>query len=217
MQIDYDVKAKQFVIAGRKVSRREVRAQINGLLDYVEKQSSLLAKRFSGGDITIAEFEIEMRGLLQSAHIISASVGKGGRALMTQADWGRVGAKIKWQYGYLQKFAKKLERGVLSEAAAANRARSYASAIYISFAQTFEKAQKEFVEGGKNPLQVKLEQNSKEGCSECSADAAEGFVSVDDFTEIGGRICGDYCLCDAVFSDDQNAEDIKFNVKVTVE
>jgi len=215
--ITYDRKAKQFVSEGRKVSRREVRAEINKLLETVEKSAARYGKSYLSSEISLAEFRLGMQDLLKSGHIVAASVGKGGRALMTQADWGKVGAKIKWQYGYLDKFAKKLERGILSESAAASRAKSYASSVFVSFSNTFQEAQTKFVAEGKNPLQARLIQNSEEGCSECEADAAEGWMSVDDMGEIGSRICGDYCKCDIEFSDDQNASDLDIQVQVNVE
>jgi hypothetical protein len=112
-----------------------------------------------------------------------------------------VGAKIKWQYGYLAKFTRKIARGGISEAAIASRSRSYASAIYISFARTFKESQTEFVEDGKNPARVRLVTNSKEGCQECADDEARGWVSVDDMGLLGTRICGDFCRCILEFDD----------------
>lgn len=217
MPHDYHVKQKSFYADGRKVSRATVRREINALTDYVSKESARLARGVQAGDSSLVEFELQMRDLLKSAHIIAASVGRGGRALMTQADWGRVGAKIRWQNGYLQKFARKLERGVLSDASTLSRAKSYASSIFVSFSNTFQEAQTEFVEGGKNPAQCRLVQNSEEGCAECDADAAEGWMSVDDMGEIGSRICGDFCRCDIEFADDENFDELNIQVKVTVD
>ena len=215
MPHDYSIKSKQYITEGRKVSRQAVRREINGLLDYVERSFSRLGHSFHAGDISLVEFELQMRELLKSAHIIAASVGKGGRARMLARDWGRVGAKIKWQYGYLQKFARKIARGGISDTALASRARSYASSIFVSFSNTFQDAQTEFVEGGKNPVLARLVQNSQEGCEECTADAAEGWMSVDDRGEIGTRICGDFCKCDIEFSEDELAGlDIKVKVIV---
>ena len=211
---DYDIKAKQFVSDGRKVSRREVRSEIDKLLQEVEKSAARLSKNLEANAISLTEFQLGMQDLLRSAHIISASIGKGGRALMTQADWGRVGAKIKWQYGYLDKFAKKLDRNILSEAGAASRAKSYASSIYVSFSNTFQEAQTTFVEDGKNPLQCRLVQNSQEGCEECTADAEAGWMSVDDMGEIGTRLCQDFCKCDIEFQDEE--ETPKVTVKVNI-
>jgi len=198
----YDIKAKQFA-GERRITRREVRAEIDKLLQEVEKTAARYGKSLQSSDVSLAEFESSMRELLRSAHIVAASVGRGGRDLMTLSDWGKVGAKIAWQNRYLEKFARKIERGTLSEASIANRAKSYSSAIFVSFSDTYQKAQTEFVEDGKNPILARLVQNSKEGCDECTADAAEGWMSVDDMKEIGTRICGDFCLCDIEFSDEE--------------
>lgn len=217
MQHDYSIKQKAFYTGGKKVSRQAVRKEINALTGHVSKESARIAGRLREGTIRLPEFELQMRELLKSAHIVASSVGKGGRALMTQADWGRVGAKIKWQYGYLQKFARKIERGGISEAALSARAKSYASSIFVSFSNTFQEAQTDFVEGGKNPLLARLVTNSKEGCVECEADAAEGWVSIDDVSPIGSRLCGDFCLCDLEFSDDESLGDVKIKLSVELE
>jgi hypothetical protein len=211
----YSRKQKAFYAGGRKVSRQQVRREINKLTDHVAKESARLAKSLKAGNVSLPEFELAMRELLKSAHIVSASVGKGGRALMTQADWGRVGAKIRWQYGYLNTFARKIERGLVSDAATVSRARSYASSIFVSFSRTFQKAQSTFVDGGKNPERCRLVTNSEEGCVECAADEAEGWMSIDDMGEIGSRICGDFCKCDIIFEDDVEQDfDIKLSVEV---
>jgi len=202
MPYDYDIKAKQFT-GERRITRREVRAEIDKLLQEVEKTAARYGKSLQGADISLAEFEAGMRELLRSAHIVAASVGRGGRDLMTLSDWGKVGAKIAWQNRYLEKFARKIERGTLSEASIANRAKSYSSAIFVSFSDTYQKAQTEFVEDGKNPILARLVTNSQESCAECASDEAEGWMSVDDMKEIGTRICGDFCLCDIEFSDEE--------------
>jgi hypothetical protein len=215
MPHDYIPKQKAFYKDGRKVSRTAVRNEISKLLDHVGNESARLAKQLRAGSINVAEFELQMRELLKSAHIIAASVGKGGRSRMLLSDWGRVGSKIRWQYGYLSRFARKLKSGAVSEAATASRARSYASSIYVSFSRTFQKSQREFIEGGKNPERCRLVTNSEEGCVECAADEAEGWMSVDDMGEIGSRICGDFCKCDIVFEDDVEQNfDIKLSVEV---
>lgn len=214
MPHDYSPKQKAFFSRGRKVSHSAVRAEIDGLTDHVAKESARIAKRFVAGQITSVEFELQMRELLKPAHIVAASVGKGGRARMTQSDWGRVGSKIKWQYSYLQKFIRKAPR--LSDASIASRARSYSSAIYTSFARTFKEAQTEFVAEGKNPIKARLVTNSAEGCAECAADESLGWMDVEDLGEIGTRECGDFCKCDIEFEDDLNLDDDNIKIKVTV-
>lgn len=215
---DYVENAKRFrTPSGKWVSRATVRGEIDKLTAHVEKEAARAAKAYQAGKITLVEFEIRMRELLKSAHIVAASVGKGGRLRLTQADWGRVGSKIKWQYGYLQKFAQRIGRGTISEIATASRARLYASAIYVSFANTFLTSQTEFVKDGSNPERCRLVTNSDEGCAECAADEALGWISVDDMIEIGGRLCGDFCKCDIEFEDGLDPKDLEVKVKITID
>src|SRR3954467_2552266 len=135
MAHDYDAQLRAFVNrdTGRTVSRAKVRSLIDDLTTTVQKDAKTIATKFESGGINLAEFELQMRELLKSGHIIAASIGRGGRLRMTQADWGRVGAKLKWQYGYLSKFARKIERGSISKILTANRAQAYASALHITF------------------------------------------------------------------------------------
>src|SRR4051794_29213656 len=110
---------------GNEVSRQEIRKLINDLLDSVRSDAAKLAAKFDSGEITATEFADSMRELLKSAHIVASSVGRGGLDMMTASDWGRVGSKLQWQYKYLDKFARKLDSGVLSKANSESRARSY--------------------------------------------------------------------------------------------
>lgn len=203
MPHDYDPKSRKFVNrdTGRTVSRAKVRSLIDDLTATVQKDAKTIATKFESGGINLAEFEIAMRDLLKSGHIIAASIGRGGRLRMTQADWGRVGAKLKWQYGYLSKFARKIERGSISKILTANRAQAYASALHITFYQSFA------VEGEQADERPKVRRilNAKESCDDCVHYASLGFISVDAMPELGSLSCGDFCKCDLEFEDDVQA------------
>jgi hypothetical protein len=203
MPHDYSLDKRQYRNANGYISRRATKLAVDKLTKHVTRESARIAKRFEDGG-SAEEFNEAMRELLRSAHIVSASVGRGGRQQMTAGDWGRVGRKIKWQYGFLDRLTAKLERGKINTA---YRAKQYATAIYISYADSVMTAQKEFIEGGgdanpKNEMMCYLEQNSEEGCEECTADAEAGSMPVSEMGELGSRICGDYCKCYIVFEDE---------------
>ena len=82
----------------------------------------------------------------------------------------------------------------------ASRAAKYASAVFITFSNALQEAQTE----GANEKEMlcRLVQNSKEGCPECNADAAAGWMPVSEMGEIGSRECGDFCLCEIEFEDE---------------
>ena len=192
----YDPTKKLFVNPQGYISRDAVRAEIDKLIKYTQKRARRLARAFEEtGDIIT--FEQEMRDLLKSAHIVAASVGRGGRARMTARDWGKVGAKIKWQYSYLSKLAAKVAKGAV-QAMSEYRAASYASAIYISYATTQQVEDEPVDDDG---VKARLIINSREGCSECAADAARGWMPIKQMKRIGSRLCGDFCRCFLEFSD----------------
>lgn len=198
MPHDYDPKSRRFVKDGRVISRDKVRGLIDALTTTVQKDAKSIAGKFERGDITLAQFELEMRSLLKSGHIIAASIGRGGRIRLTQADWGRVGYKIKWQYGYLSKFARKIEGGRISKILTASRAQKYASALRVTFYQMFAK------EGEMAERRPKVRRilNAQESCSECLHYASLGFISVDEMPALGELECGDFCKCDLEFEDE---------------
>ena len=142
------------------------------------------------------QWQEAMQSLLTSAHIIAASVGKGGRDNVT--DWSKVEKKIDWQAGFLGAFGAAVVAGSVSAARAAQRAASYADAAYV----TFSNADVERKAGGEREMLCRLVQNSQEGCSECQSDAAEGWMPVSDMAELGSRECGDWCKCYIEFEDE---------------
>ncbi len=194
MPYDYQSKSRKF----KGVSRQAVRSEIDKLTGHVSKQAAIIGGRFESGEINIAQFEIDMRDLLKSGHIIAASVGRGGRARMTQADFGRVGARLKSEYGYLGKLVRNIDIGKVAKVATANRAKNYASSIVMSYHET---VRTEMTRDSVSPIRARLVTNSKEGCEECAADDALGWQAVEDVSEIGTRICKNFCKCDILFDD----------------
>jgi hypothetical protein len=209
MPDDWDAKLKHYTTAsGRTRSRAEMRAEVDKLTEYVKRQSKLLAEQAQEGAITAKEFELSMRELLKSGHIIASSVGRGGRARMTSTDWARVGRKIEWQNGYLKKFSKLIARDLLSGPASSNRVQMYASALHVSYYNSV------YVEQGDRPTDVPLDANGKEllvrrelnaqeSCGDCVEYAGMGFMPLDEMPELGSLECGDFCKCDLIFSDDE--------------
>lgn len=201
---DFSERTAHFITeSGRVRTRAEQRAAIDKLIDHIKKESKRLAAQLKAGKITKRQFEMQMRELLKSGHIISSSVGKGGRARMTFKDWGKVGSKLAWQYRYLQRFTKKASS--LSEAATVHRASLYASAVRVSYYNTLlaDQKQRGAVKTvlGELPLMARRELNAAESCTGCIRESSEQFLPLDEIAEIGSQECGDYCLCEIIFND----------------
>lgn len=198
MPHDYDPKTHRFVRDGRPVSPAAVRGEIDRLTEYVSKQAARIGERYAKGSINIAQFEIDMRELLRSAHIVSSAIGKGGRVRMAASDWGRLGAKLRSEYSYLATFVRRLGRGAVEKIAAPWRAQKYASAVRVSFYQSVRSEHKD------DPGKVKVRRilNAKESCPDCIHFASLGWIDPEEQPEIGELQCGPYDLCDLEFEDD---------------
>lgn len=199
MPFDYDAKVKQFTQRGKAIPLTTVRKEIDGLTAGIAKEAEAIARRYTAGQITLAQFEREMQAVLKSGHIIAAGVGKGGYARMTTADWNAVGTRLNREYGYLGKMVKKIGRGKIAADLTPYRAKKYANGVVMSWHETMRT---EHTRDSVTTIKVMLIQNSKEGCEECNADADRGWVAVEDMAEIGTRICGNFCRCYLDFSDD---------------
>ncbi len=144
------------------------------------------------GGITVAAWHASVKDKLKTAHSLVASIGRGGRAQMSQSDWGRVGSGLKEQYSYLQKLALDIEAGKVDAAfQIERRTANYAGSLrpaYYGLAT--------IAEMGGNATMARRVINSKEGCAECAYYAALGFIPIEEMPEIGELICGVFCLCE---------------------
>jgi hypothetical protein len=82
---------------------------------------------------TIQKWEREARDRVKLVHLAEYLFGRGGKAMMTPADYGRVGRIVKDQYEYLHGFAGEIAAGGLSEAKIADRLTKYFEAGTHSF------------------------------------------------------------------------------------
>ena len=89
-----------------------------------------LADQLYRGRITLGMWEEDMRTRMREYMVGCASIGRGGRHLMTSSDWGKVGAELKKQYRWLHGFSKAIydKRNTVSLGAIKSRARLYADA-----------------------------------------------------------------------------------------
>lgn len=201
MPYEYDPTKGLYKDGEQYVSRKEVRARLDGVLESLKVKAGQYARKYNEGEWTAKQFGDAMRELLESSHIAAGVLGRGGRESMQAKDWQRIEEKITWQNGYLTKFISKLARGTVS-AASESRAKSYVSSVYVSYADAKAEARQDVEVDNKEP-RVRLVQSSAEGCPECAADAAEGFVPESQMGEIGSRLCGDWCLCDLEWEEEE--------------
>lgn len=197
--ITYNPQQKRFERDGVPVTSEELRTLIDRLTLQTQRKARRLSERLERGEITRDAWLVAMATLLRASHVVAASVGSGGYNRVTEERWRKVEKKVTWQGQFLTAFGIAIAAGAVV-GSIASRAAKYASAVFITFSNALQEAQTE----GANEKEMlcRLVQNSKEGCPECNADAAAGWMPVSEMGEIGSRECGDFCLCEIEFEDE---------------
>jgi hypothetical protein len=123
---------------------------------------------------------------------------KGGR--LTARDYGRIGARLRTQYRYLQGFALDVEAGRLSAGQIVARAGLYAA----GFNGAYERARRDewqdraaagVAVDARNVLAAAEHCQNGGGKTGCQDEAARGWVPLHLMSTPGGRRCRSNCLC----------------------
>jgi len=94
-----------------------------------------LAVGLSEGSVSLTAWQEGMRQNIKRLYIDQYCLGRGGRAQMTQSDWGKLGQMLKDQYQYLDRYASDLSKMDVAEREAyiRNRSQLYANASNEAF------------------------------------------------------------------------------------
>lgn len=99
---------------GRLISKKEATAFRDALIDKQKASIGKLTDRLVDGDINIQQWVLESRKAIKNTYVMEYAVSKGGMANVTQAEWGKISADLRKQYGYLDTFAGDIAAGKLS-------------------------------------------------------------------------------------------------------
>lgn len=175
----------------RIVSAVKVREAIDDFLAKRSKAVDALCVAYRNGEISLAEWQMQMRVENRIVHINAAVMARGGREQMTQADWGRVGREVRRANEYLDKFAQDVASGKWAKDGRFNtRAKMYVQAARAAYEN--ERLRVSRVAKMKEARRI---QHSQEPCDDCAAEAAKGWQPIADMRPIGDSKCRTHCLC----------------------
>lgn len=120
-------------VTGRFIGPKQMVALRDQFVDHQKGQMVALTNRLTAGQIDMVAWQRGMKGIIKQSFIDQYVLGKGGRNMMTAADWGRVGQMVKSQNAYLRRFAGDLADGKLSAGQAGVRAALYGGASRQAF------------------------------------------------------------------------------------
>lgn len=103
-------------------------------LNYYTEKTNFLSRNLASGNISVAEWEREMRKQVRNLHITGATVGRGGVDKLDVEALRAVDRKVQEQYTYLDKWTEELKQRLeageeLSEAGLKQRSGMYGTAV----------------------------------------------------------------------------------------
>ena len=177
---------------GRIISQTQVREALDAYVDNSENVSRDLAMLLREGQISLADWQLQMRSHIKDVHLSAAAAQRGGWDNMTQADFGRVGQRIRTQYEFLDNFAQQIADGTQPlDGRFLVRAQMYTDASIATFDRFQVNA---FNVAGFDEERSILEPGAQH-CSECESEAARGWQPIGTIKPIGERICLTRCRC----------------------
>jgi hypothetical protein len=151
-----------------------------------------LAEQFISGQISLAEWQLQMKEFIRVTHRMAALTALGGMENMTQAAWGYEGYLVKLQYQFLDRFASEI---AANPAAWRNgrlyvRMQLYQKAEWSTFEQMlrFYKKQDGYTEERRVLGQA-------DHCPGCLRQAALGWRPIGTLDFIGSEECSTNCHC----------------------
>ena len=187
----YNNNAQRWVstTSGRFVSNDEVNGEMRRHQEATFSTLDGLTRQLYGGNITLEQWQLAVASELKDAHLAQSMFAVGGKANMTQANYGRVGGVLADEYRYLSRFAYSIANGTVSEAQALARIRQYGRATQQSYWREFALESR---------AQFRWQLNPAEHCGDCVALSAGGPYTADTlptYPGAGDTACRGNCNC----------------------
>lgn len=189
----YEVKLRRYrnTRTGRFVGPQQMRELRDTFTRAMYDDATGLIDRLATKQVKLNAALAEARGIVRAVQIDNYVMARGGRKRMTSTDWGRLGALIKSEYGYLQNFFKDIQDGKVSQAGAVHRMRMYVDAGREAYNLGERVAAKEAgLREERNVL------SNAEHCAGCIAETQRGWVAIGKLKPLGTRDCRRNDRCD---------------------
>jgi len=200
---EYDKRAMRYRDrrTGVWVKTASVKAATTRVINGVRKDMRALADDMAKGRIKLADWQRRMEQEIKSLHVSMAMAGAGGMGQMTQADYGRVGRRLRFEYERLARFAEQIKTGTTTLGAIRARVDMYITSGHT----THEDARRaQAIEEGYTHERNVLG-NTDHHCTDgerpgCTEMTKMGVVPLGTLTPPGRRQCISRCDCSIRYS-----------------
>jgi hypothetical protein len=189
----WNAKARRYVdVRSRRfVSNSAVRGALEELVSACRDDMERVTRSLAAGNVSLAEWQIEMARLIKIGHVASTAAARGGWAQMSQSDWGYTGHLVRRQYWYLNRLAGQIETGAqpLSRGLL-RRVGMYGQAMRGSYQS--ERRRLHHEQAFDEERRVR---GIADSCPDCIRYAAQGWQPIGTLPAIGESRCLTLCHC----------------------
>lgn len=158
---------------------------------------SYVAGVYQSPEQNLADLADFIRTEVKNVHLQAAMLGRGGRGMMTQSDWGKVGSILKREYGFINNLIDDFYYGTITVGQLRARLQAYSNKANYTYHLMRAKAQK-----GAGRVRYMRVLNAKESCPTCPPKAGKwgDFESLElGLPADGNDACGSFCKCTVIF------------------
>lgn len=171
---DADSQRWRWPNTGRAVPPSRIRQVFQRRQDDARERMRDIGRRWAEGEISEAQFILDMRREIKRGHIQGMLLSVGGRENATQADYGRAGQRLRQEYQFLREFAA--EARDRSPAYVANRAGYYAGS---NMGNAMVDAGLASAKRAGMTQKRRVGPNDQHTCPTCRREIAAGWVDID--------------------------------------
>jgi predicted DNA-binding protein YlxM (UPF0122 family) len=168
------------------------------LIEDSQKRMAGLADRYTSGEITLSQWQKQMRREYTDQHVAMRALGRGGEKQLTRADRQAISDMVKRENEYLAHFARDVADGKLTPDQIRARAQMYAGA---NMRQEYAAGRLAAHQGAGYTHKKRLGPNDSRTCPTCRSEIAQEWVPIDAAGFVlGATECGSRDRCEIVFS-----------------
>lgn len=190
----------QYFKGDRAIGDAELNGIAGKIADNAAEGMKRIAQRLVDKDINLPQFAIDIKEQIKLSHRAMAILAYGGPDNISASIWGKIGAVIKKQYGFLENLINQVENSVETvDAGLVTRASLYGYAIYATFANFVHDRKGAITGSGLIKEAKRILAADALHCVDCPALAAKAWVPIKEAVPIGQSQCKVRCRCHFVY------------------
>lgn len=110
---------------GRTVPLQDILGTIQATIDNSQGTLEALTRQYFNGQISLRQWEQAAAAEIKNAHLAQGMFARGGREMMDQRSWGRIGGTLADEYRYLRGLSEDIQAERVTVGQAVQRIRQY--------------------------------------------------------------------------------------------